>query len=59
MALPPIVYCPSIREEIIYVPTYQRLLDSGSRPKVWSAYIEKCESVSSAKARRQRQLSFM
>ena len=41
MALPPIVYCPSIREEIIYVPTYQWLLDSGSRPKVWSAYIER------------------
>ena len=59
IALPPIVYCPSIRKEIIYVPTYQRLLDSGSRPKVWSAYMDRCENVSSAEARRQRQLSFI
>ena len=54
MALPPIVYYPSIRKETIDVPTYQRLLDSGSRPKLWSAYMERCENVSSAEARRQR-----
>ena len=52
MALPTIVYCLGMQKEIIHVPIYQWLLDSGSRPNVWSAYMERYENISSADTRK-------